>query len=100
MKNGTELAKVEPPVDNKFPEFIVQATRDGVMQIYSTDRADKGFYIVQVTMVLDNLQLFSNANGLFSPSVTIDPFNPPAGFIYTTSFTITIEMQDPVAEID
>ena len=50
------------------------------MQIYSTDREDKGFYKVRISTVLDNLALLENVDGLFT--VTIDPDNPPANLIY------------------
>ena len=66
------------------------------MQIYSNERDDAGFYLVKITTVLDNLALLENVNGLFSAS--IDPSNPPASLIYTDSFYITIEMEDPIDE--
>ena len=69
------------------------------MTIYSSDRADKGYYEVKVTMVLDNLNLEAFGNSVYTPASPIEITNPPSDLIYTTSFYITIEMFDPVTEI-
>ena len=63
------------------------------MQIYSTDRDTKGFYLLEVTSILDNLALLENVNNLFT--VTIDPENPPEDLLYNSTFFITLEMVDP-----
>ena len=92
VKNGTDVDNMEDSNDD-LPDFVVLASSVGQMQIYSNDRDDYGFYLIRVTAVLDNLALLENVDGLFT--VTIDPENPPSSLIYTASFDITLEMQDP-----
>ena len=68
------------------------------MKIFSEERLDKGFYVLQISSVLDNLDLFANHNGLFSFS-EIDKINPPSDLIYQASFLLTLEMEEPNSEI-
>ena len=77
---------------------MVIAERDGQMKIFSDERLDKGFYVLQISSVLDNLDLFANHNGLFSFS-EIDKINPPSDLIYQASFLLTLEMEEPNSEI-
>ena len=90
-----ELTSTSDPV----PDFLIAADRDGQLKIYSEERTDKGFYIFQISSVLDNLEILSENSGLFS-FPTIDKTNPPADLIYQASFTLTLEMQEPDSQIE
>ena len=92
IEKGIDLDILESTNDD-LPSFLEQASRDGQMQIYSTDRDTEGFYLFKVTSTLDNLALLENVNNLFT--VTIDPENPPDDLLYNSTFFITLEMIDP-----
>lgn len=73
----------------------------GFMTVYTTNNDDLGWYVVEVTSTLDVINLLGDIdeaeteffNTFLYDSAgnkVYDSSNPPAGFVYETSFNITM----------
>lgn len=100
--NG-EIQKVQT-----VPSFIRQDTRSGLMSVYTNDEADAGWYLIEVTAVLDvldNLGDLDPNNDPDTPQNFLNTFlydpndpstkiyakeKPPPDLVYTTSFNVTV----------
>jgi hypothetical protein len=68
-------------------------TGDGYFRVYAANTTDIGKYEVVVTGTLSNLDIFGDPLTTISPALRISKTNPPANFVYTSSFKMFINIQ-------
>lgn len=72
--------------------MTLSQTGEGYFRVYATNTTDIGNYEVVITGTLDNINVFGDPSSTISPELRISKTNPPANFVYTSKFSIFLNI--------